>query len=70
MEKLNIEVLRNNLKGYRVRKGLTQEDMAEILGVSVSTVKNWEKEPHKMTFEKLALLAQHYGVSVNAFFDA
>lgn len=70
MENLNIEALRNNLKGYRVKKGLTQEDLAEVLGVNVSTVKNWEKSPHKMTFEKLALLAKHYGVSINAFFDA
>ena len=70
MENLDIEVLRNNLKGYRVRKGLSQEDLAELLNVSVGTVKNWEKAPHKMTFEKLVVLAKHYDVSVNDFFVA
>lgn len=70
MENLDIDVLRNNLKGYRVRKGLTQEDLAELLDVHVSTVKNWEKAPEKMTFEKLAVLANHYGVSINDFFVA
>lgn len=69
MENLNIELLRNNLKGYRVRKGLSQENIAQLLGVSVSTVKNWERAPHKMAFEKLALLAKHYGVPVSAFFN-
>lgn len=70
MDNLDIEALKNNLKGYRVRKGLSQEELADLLEVSVSTVKNWEKCPHKMTFEKLAILAKHYGVSVNDFFVA
>jgi len=30
-------------KDVRVRKGLTQQDFAQLLGVSLSTVQRWEK---------------------------
>ena len=31
------------LKGKRIRNGLTQQDVADICGVSVSTVCAWER---------------------------
>lgn len=68
MDNLSIINLRNNLKGYRVKSGYSQETLAEKLGVCVSTIKKWEKQPNKMTFEKLAILADLYKCSVKDFF--
>lgn len=68
MDNISITNLRNNLKGYRVKNGYSQEDLAEVLNVHVSTIKNWEKQPNKMTFEKLAKLATLYKCDVKDFF--
>lgn len=68
MDRISITNLRNNLKGYRVKSGYTQPDVAELLGVCVSTVKYWERNPNKMTFEKLTKLATLYKCEVKDFF--
>lgn len=68
MDNISINNLRNNLKGYRVKNGYTQETLAETLNISLATVKNWEKQPNKMTFEKLAKLATLYKCNVKDFF--
>lgn len=68
MDNLSISALRNNLRAYRVKNGFTQEDVAEKLEVCVSTVKYWERNPNKLTFEKLVKLAQLYNCSVKDFF--
>lgn len=61
-------ILRNNLRGYRVKAGLTQINVAHELGVSQSTIKYWEREPQKLPFDKLAVLSQLYNVKVTDFF--
>jgi len=33
-----------NLKEYRIMKNLTQEDMAEYLGITAQSVSKWEWE--------------------------
>lgn len=68
MDNISITNLRNNLKGYRVKNGYSQEDLANVLNVHVTTIKNWEKQPNKMTFEKLAKLASLYNCEVKDFF--
>jgi len=35
--------LSENLKKYRVQKNLTQEDIAEYLGVTPQSVSKWER---------------------------
>ena len=68
MDNISITNLRNNLKGYRVKNGFSQEEVALTLDVDVSTVKRWERTPNKMTFEKLAKLATLYKCEVKDFF--
>ncbi|MBP1544786.1 MAG: helix-turn-helix transcriptional regulator, partial [Oscillospiraceae bacterium] len=34
--------LGENLKSYRTKRGLTQEQLAEVLGVSAQAVSRWE----------------------------
>ena len=52
-----------SLKAARVNAGLTQADSAERIGVSVSTIKNWETGksfPNQPMIEKIC---EVYGVS-------
>ena len=48
----------NYLKEERSRLGLTQEQVAEMCGVTGRTVFNWEKEKTKISKRKLELLAK------------
>lgn len=52
-----------SLKAARVNAGLTQAESAERIGVSVSTIKNWEvgrSFPNQPMIEKIC---EVYGVS-------
>lgn len=68
MSENSIEVLRNNLKGYRVKAGFTQMSAAEALGVSVTTFNRWEQKPEKLDFDKFIKLASLYSVPISDFF--
>lgn len=39
------------LKAARVNAGLTQKELAKILGRNEATIVNWEKNPTKITIE-------------------
>lgn len=38
----NIDFVSLNIKVYRMKKGLTQEELAELIGVSRNTIQFWE----------------------------
>ena len=57
-----------NLKGARVRKGLTQQDVAERLGVSLTTIRNLENNPETINLKKMRQFAELYGCSASSFF--
>ncbi len=46
-----------NLKDIRVRKGLTQADIAQALGISQGSVSNIEKHTQAVSLTRLAELA-------------
>ena len=54
------------LKQRRTEKGLTQEQLAEQLGVSRQAVSKWEKGLSEPSTANLLALAKLYGVSVDA----
>lgn len=56
---------RNNLKAYRKELGLTQEQAAEMLGVSRQAVVNWERGETLPDIENVIKLADIYGVTVD-----
>lgn len=58
------------LKEKRKYVGLTQEEVAEKMKVSVTTVQNWEAGKHAPTREKISLLAEICDISKNALFEA
>lgn len=41
----------NKVKGFRTMVGMTQEEMAKELGVSINTYRAYEDNPEKMSVE-------------------
>ena len=52
------------LKELREEKNLTQKQIADIAGVTLSAVSLWEKKKHPPTVDKVILLARYFGVTV------
>ena len=55
------------LAQHRKVKGYTQEEMAEMCGVSRSTYINWEAKPEDLTIRKVMLLAHVLGITLEDF---
>ena len=53
-----------NIKKFRERKGLTQDEVAERLNVTRQTVSCWETEKSQPDIETLQSLSQIFEVSV------
>lgn len=58
--------LGTNIKAFREERNLTQEKLAESLGVSYQAVSSWERDEYKPDTEKLIKLAEIFDVSVSA----
>ena len=52
------------LKALRKEKGLTQQDVADRLGVNKQTVSGYERGVRKPDFERLDALAELFDVSI------
>lgn len=50
------------MKAARVNAGLTQEQAAPKIGVSVSTIKNWESGKTSPTVVQIKKVGEVYGV--------
>lgn len=55
----------NNLKIFRMKEGLTQEDIAEKLSVSRQSVAKWERGESLPDLESCLKLADLFGVTVD-----
>lgn len=53
-----------NLKQLREEKGMTQQDLANVLQVSRSTVAGYETKNKQPDYEKLLKLSHYFGVSI------
>ena len=56
------------LEAARRNKRYTQKEAANLIGVSASTIKNWEKGRTQPTQPKIEKLCEVYGVSYDAIF--
>ncbi len=61
--------LGNNIRKYRKEKGMTQEGLAEYLGVSPQAVSRWESGVTYPDMELVPVFASLFGVSTDALFD-
>lgn len=57
------------IKQLRVRAGLTQEQLAERLGLSAQAVSKWETASAMPDITLLPLIAEQFGVSIDELFD-
>lgn len=62
---LYINGLSDKLRILRIKKGLSQEQIANVLGVTKSVISAYECQLRNPTFDKLIKLAQLYNVSTD-----
>ena len=60
--------MRNSLKVERAKKDLTQERLAELIGVSRQTINSIEKGKYIPSTLLALKLSKIFGISVNEFF--
>lgn len=58
----------NNISALRKKKGITQEELANELGVSAQAVSKWENNSSCPDVSLLTEIADYFGVSVDLFF--
>ena len=61
---MNIEIA-NRLVGLRKKAGLSQEELADKLGLSRQAVSKWERAEASPDTDNLICLAKLYGVSLD-----
>lgn len=60
------EMLADNLVMLRSLKGMTQEQVAEVIGISRQSYAKWEQGETIPDIEKCDHLAEFYGISIDA----
>lgn len=58
------------LKAARVNAGMTQTEAAKRIGVSISTLKNWESGNTFPKQPQIEAMCEIYGISYDALFFA
>lgn len=54
-----------NIEAERARKGMTKEKFADAVGVSTSTVKNWQNGRTEIPASKIVIMAGIFNVSTD-----
>lgn len=55
------------LKELREAKGVTQEELAKVIGVNVRSVNRWEKGQSDIYLQKAIRIARFFEVSLDEF---
>lgn len=63
-----MKVFSKRLKELRLKKGLTQTELGEKVGVKQNTFTNWENGKREPNFENLIKLADFFEVSLDWLF--
>jgi DNA-binding XRE family transcriptional regulator len=61
-------VLKDTLRSLRVKFAYTQEQAAELIGVSVPTLRGWEQDSSNISYQNIKKIEQVYGRSQNYIF--
>lgn len=56
--------LAENVKKFRIQKGLTREELSLLLGVDNSYISKLERKSINITIDKLSIIAKALGVEV------
>lgn len=57
--------LAENIRAFRKRQGLTQEQLAEVLGVTVGAVYKWESKLSQPELKMIMAIADFFDTSVD-----
>lgn len=58
----------NQIKALRTQRGLTQEELAEQLGISAQAVSKWERNAATPDIQLLPALSAYFGVTIDELF--
>ena len=61
--------MKNRLEELRKERGMRQEDLAQMLGVSRQTVISLEKGKYNPSLSLAFRLARYFGMPIEAIFD-
>ena len=62
------KIFGKRLKDLRLKANITQEDLAEIVGVATKTVSYWENGHNPITFNKIPLIATALNIPIYKLF--
>ncbi len=65
---ITLNMFPQRLKELRLKKGLTQTELGEKVGVKQNTLTNWENGKREPSFENLVKLADLLDVSLDWLF--
>ena len=65
-----IRIFGERIEAARKKKGLTQEELAEIVGVSQSMINHIEKGRKKPSLDIAVALADEFGVTVDSLISS
>lgn len=57
------------IKRIRLRKGITQQAMADALQISPATISHWETGRRKPNVDDMIAIAQYFGCSIDDLID-
>ena len=60
-------MLGKNIKYYRIQKGYSQQELADLIGVQKMTISNYENEKREPDVEMVKAICKALGVSLNRF---
>ena len=61
--------LNNNLKAIRKKKGLSQQEVAEYLGIDTTSYGRLERGDRKISADRLNKLASYYNTTISNLID-
>ena len=62
---LNITTIARNIHQLRLKANLTQKELAQIINVSISSIKAWEKEKTYPSLINVLFLCNYFNVKVD-----
>lgn len=66
--RIDYEVISANLRSYRAKLGMSQEQLANTIGVHPETIRNYEHDSSKMSIKNLLKLAKVFKIKPYRFF--
>jgi len=64
-----MEYIGNKIRMLRKNKGMTQEELAEVLSVSAQAVSKWETHASAPDVDLLPMIARYFGVTMDELFN-